>query len=54
MAAYENGDPCPSCGTDLAYEESGRWYSRRIGHIWNDRVQEWTCPDCGHTWPRGA
>lgn len=43
---------CPSCGTAWGYERGGQRYSRLIGRVWNDKVQEWHCPDCGTRFDR--
>lgn len=53
---------CEKCGADFDggpipeeirhnYSPPYRW-SRRIGIVWNDRVQKWKCPDCGNEVPR--
>lgn len=52
-------DPCPHCGTELAYEANGTTYSRKIGMEYRgvyDGALHWSCPICGwawHRWPEG-
>jgi rubredoxin len=53
---------CPRCGadwqgaeipTESRYAYGGATHgSKLIGRVWNDRVQEWSCPDCGQGWNR--
>jgi transposase-like protein len=43
---------CPKCKADLSYVVEQINYSRAVGHVINDRVAFWECPDCRHTWDR--
>lgn len=55
-------DNCPLCGVSLIGgeipEKDRHWFGnhthfkREIGIVWNDRVREWKCPDCGGVWKR--
>lgn len=56
-----NPTHCPQCGADFDggpipedirqhYSPPYRW-SRVIGISDRDRLVEWMCPDCKHTWP---
>ena len=38
--------PCPRCG-----ETDG---SLRMGHVFNDRINQWSCLSCGYGWPRDS
>ena len=61
LAEY-NHDTCTACGSNMVGEPipkgSRQWYgdqthfSRWVGRSWNDRVQEWICPDCGAIFDR--
>lgn len=54
-------DRCPHCNADMRHTPIpyeirwcyGRhqWFSRKLLRIWNDRAQDYTCPDCGGKWP---
>ena len=54
-------DICPLCKANLEGEdipEKDRQYfgthtkfSRKLGRVENDRLVEWSCPDCGGVWP---
>lgn len=48
----QHPDYCPRCEVNLSYTVDGKEYSHRIGHVVNDRVQRWECPQCGHQWDR--
>ncbi len=45
---------CPHCKADLRDHGNGPPFKREIGRMAYDRVVEWSCPDCGKTWPRGS
>ena len=41
---------CPHCKADLRNHVTGAPFKREIGHIEQDRVSYWSCPDCGGIW----
>lgn len=43
---------CPKCKAGLSYVVEQKVYSRAVGHVVDDRVAWWSCPDCKHTWDR--
>ena len=45
---------CPHCKADLRDHDNGPPFKREIGRVVNDYVDQWSCPDCGKTWPRGS
>lgn len=48
-AAKLEADKISDCYGADRYQ--GKW-GHAIGISWNDRVQEYMCPDCEHKWPR--
>lgn len=45
---------CPKCKADLRDHWNGPPFKREVAHVAYDRISEWSCPDCGKTWPRGG
>lgn len=49
-------DRCPECGTEWAYHQNNRRYSKLVGVYdrMRDRTVAWRCPGCGEQWGREA
>lgn len=43
---------CPHCKADLRCHRTGPPFKREIGHVSEDRMSHYSCPDCKGTWPR--
>ncbi len=42
---------CPYCKVDLRDLTNGTPFKREIGHILNDRLHNYNCPDCKRVFP---
>lgn len=49
---FREPQECPKCRANLRDHDNGPPFKREVGRVENDRITEWSCPDCGATWPR--